>query len=72
MGGTVTEDKGLVSSFWVPKGDMGGECVFIMDEEEDGGVFSVGKTRADIGTNGTSIKDTGGDMVSEPYGWLVV
>lgn len=55
MGGTVTEDKGLVSSFWVPKGDMGGECVFIMDEEEDGGVFSVGKTRADIGTNGTSI-----------------
>lgn len=70
--GTVVEDEGLVSSLWVPEGDVECECVCNGDEEDDGGVFSVGKTRDDIGTNGTSVRDTGGDMVSGRHGWLVV
>ena len=41
--GTVSQDKVLVSSFWVSEGDVEYECVCNEDEEDDCGVFFVGK-----------------------------
>lgn len=55
----VVEDKGLVSSLWLSEEDV--ECGVGSngDDKDNGGIFSVGKTRVVIGTDETFVRGTG-------------